>query len=118
MCVVLGGLAVFQLLLAVGAPLGRFAWGGQHRVLPASLRRGSIAALVVYGIFAMLVLTRAGLVSVRLPEEVVTVATWATAVYLLVGVVMNLASPSRPERMVMAPVSALLFALCLMVAIG
>jgi hypothetical protein len=118
MCVVLGGLAVFQLLLAMGAPLGRFAWGGRHRVLPASLRGSSIASLVVYGIFAVLVLTRAGLLSLGLAEEAVTVATWVVTVYLLVGVVMNLASPSRPERTVMAPISALLFALCLVVALG
>ena len=40
-CVLLGGLAVFQALLALGAPLGAFAWGGQHRVLPTRLRVGS-----------------------------------------------------------------------------
>jgi hypothetical protein len=118
MCVVLGGLAVFQLLLAMGAPLGRFAWGGQHRVLPASLRRGSIAAIVIYGIFAVLILRRAGLLSFGLAEGVVTVATWVVTAYLLVGVGMNLASPSRPERFVMTPISALLFALCLVVALG
>ena len=31
----LAALAVFQGLLVAGLPLGRFAWGGQHEVLPA-----------------------------------------------------------------------------------
>ena len=41
-CLVLGALAIFQGLLALGAPLGRFAWGGRHRVLPLSLRAGGL----------------------------------------------------------------------------
>jgi len=31
---VLSFVAVFQILLAVGLPLGKAAWGGTHRVLP------------------------------------------------------------------------------------
>ena len=40
---ILGVLAVFQLALALGAPIGHFAWGGAHRVLPARLRIDSLA---------------------------------------------------------------------------
>ena len=39
--VILGLLAVFQITLIVGAPLGHFAWGGQDRIL----RRVSASAV-------------------------------------------------------------------------
>ena len=50
--VILLALAIFQLALALGAPLGRFAWGGQHRVLPVRLRIGSAIAIVIYAVIA------------------------------------------------------------------
>jgi len=56
LCVLLGALAVFQALLALGAPLGRFAWGGQHLVLPTPLRIGSAVAIAVYFLLAGTVL--------------------------------------------------------------
>lgn len=43
-------LAIFQLALVCGAPLGKFAWGGQHKVLPPKLRIGSGIAIVLYAI--------------------------------------------------------------------
>ncbi|MEW9873186.1 hypothetical protein [Arthrobacter sp. HS15c] len=44
-CALLAALAVFQAALIAGAPLGRFAWGGQHDVLPAKLRIGSATSM-------------------------------------------------------------------------
>jgi hypothetical protein len=46
-CAVLAGLTVFQAALIAGAPLGRFAWGGQHDVLPAKLRIGSAVSIAL-----------------------------------------------------------------------
>jgi hypothetical protein len=54
-CVLLGTLAVFQLFLVFGAPLGRFAWAGQHRVLPRSHRVGSVVSIVIYALLAAIV---------------------------------------------------------------
>lgn len=51
-CAVLGLLAVFQAGLVAGLPLGRFAWGGQHIVLPSRLRIGSAVSIVLYAVFA------------------------------------------------------------------
>jgi hypothetical protein len=118
-CLVLGALAVFQALLALGAPLGRFAWGGQHRVLPVSLRVGSIFAIVIYAVIAAVVLARADLIAAAgVPGGVVHTAMWAVAAYFLLGVGLNLASGSKPERAVMAPVSALLCASSVVVALS
>ena len=59
--VVLAALAVFQLALIAGAPLGRFAWGGQNRVLPVGFRVGSAISIVLYAVFGLILLQRAGL---------------------------------------------------------
>lgn len=112
----LGGLAVFQLLLIAGKPLGRFAWGGQHVVLPARLRVGSAVAVVLYALFAVLMLQAAGAVSV-LPDGTAAVGIWVLAGYLVLGVALNAASRSRPERLVMTPVTLALAIVSLTLAL-
>lgn len=114
--VVLGCLAVFQVSLIAGAPLGRFAWGGQHVVLPTTLRIGSAVSLVLYGLFAVLILQVAGALDV-LPRGVADVAIWVLTAYFAVGVLMNGASRSRRERLVMTPVALVLAAVCLVLAL-
>ncbi len=112
MCVLLGALAVFQALLAFGAPLGQLAWGGQHRVLPTPLRVGSVVSIAVYALLAAMVLARADLLSTGIPDGVVRTAAWVVAGYFFIGIVMNLASRSKSERAVMSPIVALLCGLC------
>jgi hypothetical protein len=114
---VLGCLAVFQLLLVAGAPLGRFAWGGQNAVLPANLRIGSVVAIVLYGAFALIILEAAGGVGL-LPRGLVGVAIWLLTGYFALGIVLNAVSRSRPERLVMTPVSLALTAVCLVLALN
>jgi hypothetical protein len=114
---VLGALAVLQLLLVAGAPLGRFAWGGQNHVLPTRLRIGSAVSVVVYGAFALLMLEAAAAVSL-LPRGFVDIAIWVLTAYFTLGIVMNAVSRSRPERLVMTPVAALLAAVCLVLALN
>lgn len=116
-CALLAGLAVFQAMLAAGLPLGRFAWGGQHDVLPRNLRIGSIVAIVIYGVFALVLLDRAGLIDM-LPEDVSGIAAWIIAAYGVLGVGMNAISRSRSERLAMTPTAALLAACSLVVAWG
>jgi hypothetical protein len=116
-CAILAALAVFQAALAGGAPMGQFAWGGQHRVLPGNLRIGSVVAIVIYAVFAALILQRAGLV-MWLPALVVDIGIWAVLAYLVLGIPMNAISRSLPERYTMTPVITVLALLVLSVAIG
>ena len=110
-CVLLTALGVFQLALVLGAPWGRFAWGGQHeRVLPAGLRVGSAVSILLYVLFALVLLDRGGLVDV-VPDAVSRVAAWVLLAYFLLGVVMNSISRSRDERLAMTP-TALALAIC------
>lgn len=114
----LAAAAVFQLALALGAPWGAFAWGGQHKgTLPAGYRWGSAAAILVYALFAVVVLDRAGVVD-ALPEGFSGVAIWVIVAFLGLSVIMNGVSRSRPERFVMTPLSLVLALLVLVVALS
>ena len=104
---ILGVLAVLELALALGAPIGHLAWGGAHRVLPARLRIGSLVSIVIYAIIALLALDCAGVVDV-VPDAVSTVGMWVVFGYFVLGTGLNAISRSKPERYTMAPVSAVL----------
>jgi hypothetical protein len=114
--VLLGALALFQAALAAGQPLGRFAWGGQHEVLPARLRAGSVVSIVLYAVFAVLIVQAADLLDL-LPDGVASVAIWVLTGYFVLGIVMNAMSRSRPERLLMTPVVAVLAVCCLALAV-
>lgn len=115
--VVLAALAVFQLALVGGAPLGRFAWGGQHDVLPARLRAGSLVSIAVYGVVAVVLLQAAGAYRV-LPRGLIDVGVWVLTGYFALGVALNAISRSRSERLVMTPVALVLAVVCLVLALG
>ncbi len=115
--VVLALLAVFQIALALGAPLGRFAWGGQHRVLPAKLRIGSLVSVVIYALIAVLAWDRVRAIDV-VPDVVAQVGMWIVFAYFVLGILMNAISRSKPERNTMVPVSIVLAALSFLIAMG
>jgi hypothetical protein len=114
--VILAVLAVFQLALVFGAPLGHFAWGGRHRVLPSRLRIGSLVSIVIYAVIAMLALDRAGVIDV-VTDTVSTVGMWIAFAYFVLGIPLNAISRSKPERYTMTPVVAVLAILSLLVAL-
>lgn len=116
-CAMLAALAVFQAALIAGAPLGHFAWGGQHRVLPRNLRIGSVVSILLYAGFAAIILQRAGVVAF-LPAPVSDIGIWVIAGYSALGIPLNAISRSRPERFTMTPVVTVLFVLVLTVAMG
>ena len=110
-------LAVFQIALAVGAPFGRFAWGGKHRILPTQLRIGSVASVAIYAVIAVVALDRAGNID-PLPELISRIGMWIIFAYFALSIVLNSKSPSGRERSAMVPASALLAVLSLLVALA
>ena len=117
-CVLLGLLALFQIALALGAPLGEFAWGGKSKVLPTRLRIGSIVSVLIYALIASILLERAGLTQILGNAAVVQVAAWVVFAYFVLGILMNAISRSKKERFAMTPLTVILAALSLVVAIG
>lgn len=110
-------LGLFQAALASGRPLGRFAWGGTHVVLPNGLRIASAVSILLYAAMAVVALDAAGPIDV-VPGDWTGTAVWVLAGYFLIGVGMNALSRSRSERHVMTPVAAALCLLCIVVATG
>lgn len=115
--VVLALLAVFQLALIFGAPWGRFAWGGQHRVLPARLRIGSAISILLYGLIALIAWDRVGAIDL-FGEPFSEIAMWVIFAYFVLGIFMNAISRSKPERYTMVPVTIVLSALSFFIAMG
>ncbi|MDR7275440.1 hypothetical protein [Catenuloplanes atrovinosus] len=113
------GIALFQLALALGAPLGQAAWGGAHAgTLPRELRVASVVSLLVWTAAATLVLSHAGLGPLSLPGAVTRWAVWALCGLLVVGSVMNIASSSPWERYFWGPYALVMAVLCGVVARG
>jgi hypothetical protein len=111
--VLLGVVCVFQIALALGAPWGQAAWGGQHEgVLPPKLRIASgVAGLVVYPLIGGFVLASAGLIEAEWMPGTGKTGMWALTGLFTIGSVANFASRSKPER-IWGPVSLAIAVCC------
>ena len=109
--------AGFQLLLALGVPWGRAAWGGGQATLPPELRVASSISMAVFIGAALVVLGRAGYWGMRF-SGAFRVGAWFLAAAMGLGAVLNLASSSVWERFIWAPVALVLALATLVVARG
>ena len=118
--VLFAGVAAFQVALAAGAPLGHMAWGGTHdRELPVTMRINSGVAAIMLVFAAIVVLAEAGVTSWSpIPDFLLTPTVWILAGLMLFNTVGNLASQSRFERFVFAPITLVLAGLCVAVALS
>jgi hypothetical protein len=114
--VLLGVVGLFQVALALGAPLGQAAWGGRHSgVLPPNLRMASgVAGVVVYPLIALFILASAGLLEARWTGTG-EAGMWALTGFFTLGAMANFASRSRSERF-WGPVSLVIAACCGIIA--
>ena len=110
-------LCVFQIALSFGAPLGHYAWGGKHRVLPRKLRVSSALSIIIYLGMALVVASKTDLVEIIPQGSFLTALSWGVSAYLTLGVFMNAISRSKPERYTMTPVALILAACALVVAL-
>lgn len=115
---ILAALSVFQLLLAVGKPLGSYAWGGQHKVLPKRLRVASLFSVVLYIVFGIFLASKAGLATVIQDGMFLAVGMWVFTSYFVLGIFMNAISRSDKERMLMTPVAFSLAVVFLLVTLN
>ncbi|WP_298888584.1 hypothetical protein [uncultured Serinicoccus sp.] len=98
----LGGVAAFQLALALGAPWGRASYGGQHAgVLPGRLRVVSGAATVVSGLAV-------AVASERTPPQARRAVLTAVAGLMSAAAVPNAISRSPLERAIWTPAAVTL----------
>jgi hypothetical protein len=105
-------LMVFQAALAAGAPLGDAAWGGADAHLTTGERVGSALSVAFYIVAILVVRGRAA----GRPQRRYRWGTWAFAGIMGMSALMNVASGSRWENYLLAPVAVILAALCVVVA--
>lgn len=115
----IGGVILFQIGLALGAPWGAAAWGGQNPGrLPSGLRIASAVSALVLALLAWILAAAAGLISMSpLPPSWLRSATWVATAYFTLGAIMNLISRSPLERW-WAPVALATAVCCAIVAAG
>jgi len=108
--------AAMQIALAAGAPLGRFTVGGRFPGrLPGPWRWLALVQAALLGAMALVVLGHAGIgTAAALPGWTI----WPVLALTLLTTLANLATPSRPERLVWGPVTVLMsLALIALIAI-
>jgi hypothetical protein len=105
--------AIFQLAVVLGAPLGDYTQGGVFEgTLPATGRIVAGVSILIVGVMAAAMLARAGLGPLAsAPPRLVTILAWLTTAYSCVAVVVNLITPSAVERMVWEPISIVILVL-------
>jgi hypothetical protein len=117
--VLLGVVSIFQIALALGAPLGKAAWSGQHDgVLPARLRIASaVVGLVVYPLIGLFVLASAGLIEAEWLPGTGKAGMWVLTGLFSLGALANFASRSQAERY-WGPVSLAIAVCCGVIAMA
>ena len=116
-CVLFALMSIFQLLLALGLPLGKAAYGGKYEKLPTNLR---IASLIVVGIFVfaiIIVLERAEIITIFNNDLLTVIVIWILAGYSSLNVLMNAVSKSKWEKRIMTPLSLIIAICCFIIAI-
>ena len=103
-------LILFQIALALGAPLGHLAWGGRERVLSRPRRVASALSVALVAFGAVVTLHSLGVLN-QMSGQIVGYLHWAFAALFTVSVVGNLATESVPERLHGVPLT-----LCLVVS--
>jgi len=108
----------FQVALAAGLPWGTLTWGGKYPGrLPPAIRGVAAASAVLMVVFAVVVISRAELAFSGL-LSVANVGIWIVVACSAVGAVANAVTKSRCERILWLPVTLLMLASSLIVAIS
>jgi hypothetical protein len=115
-CAIFAIFTVFQFLLILGAPLGKYTQGGYHVVLPTGQRIICAISIILYFVFALIILNQAGLVDVF--GSISNVGIWVLTVFFFLNTFVNGVSRSKQERAVMTPVAFVLALLCLFLAVN
>lgn len=107
----------FQIALALGAPLGKLTLGGKYPgVLPKKIRVAAVIQILILWMFVYIVAIKAELIQNQ-PDVIGTFGIWFVTLFFLFGSIMNISSPSKPERILWGPINALTFLAVLLIAL-
>lgn len=112
------GVIGFQIALAAGAPWGAYAMGGAYPgQFPPALRVGAVIQAMLLALWALVVLSRAG---IFLPKWARTSRwlVWVVVAFSGLSLVPNLITPSAGERVIWAPTALVMLICSITVASG
>jgi hypothetical protein len=112
------GMGIFQFLLALGFPYGKFAWGGFYEKLPVSLRIGSGVAILIYGYGTIVLLESAQIIQFLNNPELVEYSVWIFTALFALSTIGNLQSKSELEKRIMTLIGILFCCLCIIVGMA
>jgi len=116
-CVLFVLMSIFQLLLALGLSLGRLTYGGKYEKLPKNLRIVSLIAVGIFVFTIIIVLERAGLITIFNNTLLTAIVIWILGGYSTLNTIMNAVSKSQWEKRIMTPISLTIAVCCFIVAI-
>ena len=109
---------LFQLALVIGMPWVNLAMGGRFPgKLPPAMRVAAFVQVVILAIIGIIIFVRAGLLFPEwlwMSKKII----WGVVLFNVLGLILNLATPSKWERIVWAPVVAVLLVCSIVVALG
>ena len=104
--VLLLAVAVMEILLIFGLPLGEFTMGGRYKVLPPMYRMFAASSVILQLFGAAMILQGGGLMNMWFAGKVIKIVCFVFAGFFAVNTVMNIISPSKKEKYVMTPLAA------------
>ena len=112
-----GIVIIFQACLAAGVPWGEASMGGKYPgKYPPKMRKIAIINILIFGVIAVIVLSRAGLILPQL-AGISRIAIWFIVVYFIIATVLNSITPSKIER-IWAPVAFVQLTTSIIVALS
>ena len=108
---------ILSFLIILGLPLGELTMGGQYKVFPKKLRIVLVSQLLLQVFFVIVILQMGGYLPLWFSHKTTRIILIVMAVYLSLNVLMNLASKSRKERLIMTPLS-LIAAVCFWITVA
>lgn len=104
--VLLLAVAVMEIILIFGLPLGEFTMGGRYKVLPPMYRMFAASSVILQLFGAAMILQGGGLMNMWFAGKVIKIICFVFAGFFAVNTVMNIISPSKKEKYVMTPLAA------------
>ena len=110
--------ALFQLAIVLGAPVGEYAYGGQHEgKLPTRYRITSVISMLVMLALAGHYLAQIGLFAPLLGAEGNAIANWAFVGFFALSAVLNNITKSEKEKRVFGSITIAMLISAILVAI-
>jgi hypothetical protein len=110
-------IVLFQLALVFGAPLGEYTMGGKFTgKLPLKMRIAALIQIFILLLFVSVVIAKAGL-ALEKYHNLSKIGIWVVVAFFVLGSIVNLASPSRKEKLVMGPANIIALITTVLIAI-